>query len=522
MNREPTTPDQKAERARSSLRSLFAYRGIGIPESRDGIKASYVAMIPIVALTVLWYVDIQYRGQIVQGRIELHRTDFTVFTEAGAALLDGRDPYRVTNPRGWYYLYPPLFALLVAPLSFLDSQSQVFVWYIVSIALGFGCYCETWRIWKIVAAPRTEPDGRRREESKFAIVIGSCAMLAIACPALDCLQRGQLGIVLVFATLWGFRLTLSRRAWPKAWLGGLVLAWPVVVKLIPALPVSCILLQRWAAVLIPGRARQAWGQAAGLTSGLAVGGILFLFGIPGAAIGWTRNLDLLHEWTPRVATNAEIGHDAKFNIDGTSNQSLRNAAHLLSDTLGGINPEATTDLHRLALDEAIARRHQADRFTRGIADIARIVVLALLVVVTLRLGQQGGQLARAATLGFASLCILLVSPLSWGHYYVFVLPAVVFVPLWFRRQGSPGVALMSAGWLPVLTCCHYMMKPWCGPIGLLGLGTTLWFLSTSALVLFFCSKAARLGTTILNAQPPVFVRARASTSAVLTCNREVS
>ena len=33
-----------------------------------------------------------------------HRTDLTVFTEAGAAFFDGRDPYEVTNPRGWMYL----------------------------------------------------------------------------------------------------------------------------------------------------------------------------------------------------------------------------------------------------------------------------------------------------------------------------------------------------------------------------------------------------------------------------------
>ena len=67
----------------------------------------------------------------------LHQTDFTVFTEAGAAFFDGRDPYAVKNPRGWFYLYPPLFALLVSPLASLDSKSQVVVWYIISVVLAF-------------------------------------------------------------------------------------------------------------------------------------------------------------------------------------------------------------------------------------------------------------------------------------------------------------------------------------------------------------------------------------------------
>ena len=58
-----------------------------------------------------------------------HRTDLTVFTEAGAAFFDERDPYEVTNPRGWMYLYPPLFAILMAPLHFLPPQWQGVVWY---------------------------------------------------------------------------------------------------------------------------------------------------------------------------------------------------------------------------------------------------------------------------------------------------------------------------------------------------------------------------------------------------------
>ena len=53
-----------------------------------------------------------------------HRTDLTVFTEAGAAFFDERDPYEVTNPRGWMYLYPPLFAILMAPLYFLPPRSE--------------------------------------------------------------------------------------------------------------------------------------------------------------------------------------------------------------------------------------------------------------------------------------------------------------------------------------------------------------------------------------------------------------
>ena len=76
----------------------------------------------------------------------LHMTDFTVYTDAGAAFFDGREPYDVTNIRGWKYLYPPLFALLVALLAGLPSTWQAAVWFILSSLMVFGCYFECQRL----------------------------------------------------------------------------------------------------------------------------------------------------------------------------------------------------------------------------------------------------------------------------------------------------------------------------------------------------------------------------------------
>ena len=104
-----------------------------------------------VALTVWGYVAIGPNGRLEPGRAELHKTDFTVFTEAGAAFFDGRDPYRVTNARGWHYLYPPLFALLVAPLSVFDTESQVVAWYVVNVLLSIGCFVEARWLWRFVS-----------------------------------------------------------------------------------------------------------------------------------------------------------------------------------------------------------------------------------------------------------------------------------------------------------------------------------------------------------------------------------
>jgi len=243
----------------------------------------HAAVALIVALTIWGYVDVRRRGEIIPGHIESHSTDFTVFTEAGAAFFDGRDPYRVTNPRGWHYLYPPLFALLVSPLVSLDSKSQVVVWFVVSLALGLGCYGETRRLWRLLATGGANAHSRYAArcdpKSEVVVFVG----LAVCLPALECLQRRQLGIALMYPLLLCFRLALGGRVW-RGCLAGVVLAWPVVVKLIPALPVGILLIQSWARTLAKDKEPGTVYQAAAVSSGVALGVLLFAVVIPAACI----------------------------------------------------------------------------------------------------------------------------------------------------------------------------------------------------------------------------------------------
>ena len=140
------------------------------------------------------------------------------------------------------------------------------------------------------------------------------------------------------------------------------------------------------------------------------------------------------------------------------------------------------------------------------SDIARVIVLVLLAAVTLKLGRARDSLKEAVTFGLASLAVLLVSPLAWGHYFVFALPAALFEPLWLRRQGRPLAANLAAAGLPLLTCSHYLLKPWCGPIGLLGLGTALWFAAASAVSLLSIPTAPGPQSTKSSARGPHFAR----------------
>ena len=77
---------------------------------------------------------------------------------------------------------------------------------------------------------------------------------------------------------------------------------------------------------------------------------------------------------------------------------------------------------------------------------------------------------------------LLVSPLSWGHYYMVETPAVLLAPIWLLRRGKPAQARIVAVIPPVLSWSHYLAMPYTGELGLLGLGTTVWFLGVCILI----------------------------------------
>src|SRR5436305_814374 len=152
--------------------------------------------------------DVRRRARIDPHNPSIHKTDFTVYTEAGAAMFDGRDPYRISNPRGWKYVYPPLFALVVAPLHALDPQIQALVWFGVSVCMCWGCFRECVRIAWITAPDQT----RQGLFGPIPTWIGCAAVSAAILPALNCLQRGQVGVALLYFLLLGYRILAESRA----------------------------------------------------------------------------------------------------------------------------------------------------------------------------------------------------------------------------------------------------------------------------------------------------------------------
>ncbi|MDH5763004.1 MAG: DUF2029 domain-containing protein [Nitrospinota bacterium] len=414
-------------------------------------------------------------------RILEHRTDLTVFTEAGAAFFDGRDPYKITNPRGWMYLYPPLFAILMAPLHTLSPQWQGVLWYFLSLAMAWGCYREIVRLVSLSGAgDLTGREGGMKTLRRIQIAAGVTVLI----PTLDCLQRGQVGILILYLLLLGLRLILESDTWKRAAVGGMVLSLSVVFKIIPALPVFFLVfllaIHRLKNSESLARPFRFPGAGVGVTGGL----VLFFFVVPSMFIGWQSNAAHLKTWSHLIGGQAvESSVEGHFsNPRGPKNQSLSNALYHTGNQLVfwfSDTPERNPWLYA----DATGRFMNSPSVIKVILAVRVVLVLLLIPVAWRRAGSFQGQLAA---FGLACAAMLIASPVARGHYFMLELPAVVFVALWVWKIKGAEKAVLYASVPAALSVVHYLLITFpqvfgffgVGTLflGTLGIGTALWYL----------------------------------------------
>ncbi len=415
-------------------------------------RALLALLLAVLLAGGLW--DVRRRARLDPERPEKHHTDLTVYTEAGAAFFDGRDPYAVSNPRGWHYVYPPLFALLLAPLAPLAPEWQATLWYLVSFLLLCGCVQEMRRLARLTGV---DPVPRALLAAGF---------LAALFPVLDTLQRGQAGLAVLYPLLLGLRLSLSATSSGTRFLGGMLLALPAVIKLTPGLPVAAFLLGRFARSL---QEKESW-LFLGPAAGVACGALVWLMLLPAAVVGWRANVEHLQTWSQTVLLSGRDDPDPHSNPHGARNQSLANALYRCGNFVLAKLGAAPDD--RL-IDHPDHREKETPMdapWIRWALHGVRLVFLVLLVLLARRTAGVGGELAL---FGWACALSLVLSPVSRGHHFVLLWPAALLVPLELRRRGVRAARALAIA--AVAMCMlHYAWPPFMGRLGLLGLATTVW------------------------------------------------
>lgn len=443
---------------------------------RIGTRGGRWVWIIVVAFLLVWgFTDVRRRADLDPHNIGAHRTDFTVYTEAGAAFFDGRDPYAVTNPRGWHYLYPPLFALLVAPLHALPTSWQGVTWFLLSLLMVAGCLSECRKIvQRIQEAFEGRQPADRRNLPGWLVVATAVAVLF---PFINTLQRGQVGIAVLWPLLIGFRVIseTQRRFW---WFwGGALLAFPVVMKVTPALPVSILLLQQFVAAVRTERSPIALRRFVHCVSGFMVGMIFFLLLLPTILIGWENNSRHLETWYTGVATNERLGEAQNFDAHSVRNQSLNNAVYRLGNWFTYTFTGGPDD-RGASLPTAPPTPLPMDApFVRTILVVPRVMLALLLIVVAVRWHWETEGAGQAAAFGLACAMSLPLSPISWGHHFVILLPGMLFV-LWALYEAHRSAARWLAIFAATLILVHFSTLDFAGGIagrlGLLGIGIAIW------------------------------------------------
>lgn len=335
--------------------------------------------------------------------------DFNVYYYAAREIVEGRDPYQNSIGDWTPYLYPPLLAELLVPLSVLPVRPAAYVWFLVSAASLIG---GSWLVAKMgtgrAANAETgngavEGDAASKERPGHQMLVAAASIAIVFRFALDTFDLGQVNAIV--ASLVAAHVYLSWRRRPVA--SALAFALAVSFKLTPLLLV-CYHLAR-------GRVRFA----------LQCLGMLALITMLSFSLFGRRATDAFATFVDRTVMN-EQGFD--FGYDG--NQSLRGVTARVKTPMGA------TDRYVGGVGGEAARRRPSSASTI-------LVGLLLLGVAALATRRAQGEIAAAAP--FVCLLVIL-SPLSWkAHFVVLLLPAAFLILVAWRSALPWSVSLGSVG-----------------------------------------------------------------------------
>lgn len=379
-------------------------------------------------------------GVLVEHRSAFQHTrkgDLNVFLRAGWAVRADADLYAVTDDNGFHYHYPPLLAILAAPLAdapagadrtgMLPYSVSVAICYLINlIFLAFAVHHLARALEKTAGGRFNWPIGSRGWWSLRMTPILACII-----PLGHTLSRGQVNMLLL-ALFAGFLADLlhGRHFRAGIWLSG-----AICVKIIPAY-----------LLLLP-----LWRRDGRCLAGCAVGLMLGLLVIPGVYLGPSRTLACYREMTRTVLLPGLGNGEDASRADELTNQTATEGQSIL------------TALHNTLHYDLATRPHKASPALRYFSYlVGGLLTLTALAAFGWR-GKRGrvsapssGKRGRVSApsnginlvlmFGLLTLNMLLISPVCHLHYFSLLLPLVMALVAddWHKREGVwPGPWLLA-------------------------------------------------------------------------------
>lgn len=338
-------------------------------------------------------------GVIVEVRsafLTRRMTDADCYLRAAWAVRTGQDIYAVTDTNGWHYIYPPLLAILLAPLASAPPNSaqtgmlpyavSIGLWYAISV----GC------LWLAVhwlanalgrAAPEPWPRYSRRWWAIRVVPILIC-ILAIG----RTLSRGQSNMVILLFLCGMASLAVSKGRFRA----GLCLAGAICIKVFPAF------------LLIYPLARRDLRLLAGTAIGMCLGLVL----LPVVVLGPRDTLESYQRYADLV-----LRPGLQTGADRTVEKELTSATRTDSQSFMAI-------LHNYRFPERSTRPATRGRTVR----LIHWSISAIVTTTTLFFGfrrRRDDVISETLFLGALIVIMLPISPIFHSHYLVLALPLIV-------------------------------------------------------------------------------------------------
>jgi hypothetical protein len=353
--------------------------------------------------------------------------DLGCYLRAGWAVRAGVPIYGVVDDNDWHYNYPPLYAILMAPLAdpppgslapgFVPYPASVAIVYVLN--LGWLFLAVHWLAGALERTSRhvtvrNQPAGCRRWWLLRVVPILVCIV-----PLGHTLMRGQVNTLLLALVCGSIAATLHGRRF----LAGLSLAGAICLKIFPGFLLLLPLCRR------DGRCLA--GCFVGLVVGLGV--------VPLAVLGTERTAESYRDLArvliaPALNVGGDDTRDAELTgVTATDSQSFRCVLHNLGHLYESPRPRQA------------APWVQPAHWLLG----GSFTLLTLLA--GRRLPRTGPRVALFA--GALTLIMILVSPVCHTHYFTLAVPAVLglLALAWERYPGDlPQGGGLGAGVFAIL------------------------------------------------------------------------
>jgi glycosyl transferase family 87 len=324
------------------------------------------------------------------------KPDLETYLHAASLVLGGNNPYLTPIPAGvFFYVYPPLFAVLFIPFTFLPIDVAVVIWCVLNVLLVGWAMMAFYEL--LAEIPFFEIPIKTRWTVCFFALLPTFKFI------FNHLSFGQSDIVVLALAVFG----LAYWARNRQVTGGVAIGISIVTKVI-SLPLAI-----WFAA--KGNVRVTMGIALGLLAGLL---------LPALLLGFGKNLEFLDYWVRHIVLYSDLRH-----IKTPMHVNLSLQAQLyrfFSDTVAF---EYNGKPYYLTLFIVPAETlHLAGR-------LIVILIAGTLVGYALKYRKHGALVSQWGGMALAFSLMPLFITVMQKHHLVLLLPAYIYVVhLWYSIQ----------------------------------------------------------------------------------------